>query len=248
MIQLPRDFVTAIRTLTAIRIWGKEGKNFTGSLSYFSSVGLIIGALQYIGAYFIGDLFSPFVLASLVIAFHLLITRAFHLDGLADMADGFGGGWTKERVGEIMKDSRVGAFGAIAVAALLIVKTAGITQALELKMPLYLLYVPMFSRFSLVLISVLFPYAFEQGTAGEIINGARWYHAAANLIPITLIAAIVSPHSWQVLLLTLAVSAAAQIIIALISYRKIGGISGDILGASLEIGEAVMYLSAALFI
>ena len=173
MIQFPSNFITAIRTLTAIRIWGKEKNEFTGSLSWFSSVGLIIGALQYVIVLLVASHLSSFLLASLLLVFNLLITRAFHLDGLADMADGFGGGWTKERIGEIMKDSRVGAFGAISVAMLLIVKCAGITSTLDAAVPVLFLYIPAFSRFSLTLIARLFPYAFESGTAGDIIRGGQ---------------------------------------------------------------------------
>ncbi len=247
MIQFPSPFITAVRTLTALRIWGKEDGTFASSLSYFGAVGLVIGVLQYLLALAFFSFLPPFSLASILIVFHLLVTRAFHLDGLADMADGFGGGWTKDRIAEIMKDSRVGAFGAISVAALLIVKCAGLTDLLSDERLLYLLYVPVFSRTALVLTARVFPYAFEQGTAGEIINGARWLHVFFNLLISSALILLLSFESYAHLFILLAVAIAAQMIVAFKSTGKIGGISGDILGASLEVSEAALYIAIAFF-
>jgi len=241
MIQLPPSFVTALRTLTALPVWGRESGSFTGSLPYFSSVGLVIGAGQYLAALLLLPVFPPVILAPLLIAYHLLITRAFHLDGLADMADGFGGGWTKERISEIMKDSRVGAFGAISVAALLLVRNGGTVYVLQRNLILYLLYIPMLSRTSLVFTTRVFPYAFEEGLAAQIINGAKWHHFLFNLLPIIVLTLIISPDAYVNILALFAVSTASQIAVGRKSMKKISGISGDILGASLEISEALMY-------
>ncbi len=241
MIQLPPSFITALRTLTSLTVRGTESDSYTGSLYYFSAVGLVIGAGQFLAAFLLLPLFPPVVLAPLLIVYHLLITRAFHLDGLADMADGFGGAWTKERIGEIMKDSRVGAFGAISVAALLLVRNGGMTLLLQQNLLLYLLYVPMLSRTSLVFTSRVFPYAFEDGLAAQIINGALWRHVLVNLAALIVVVSIISPQAYFTILLLLAVSTVSQAAVGWKSLKKISGISGDILGASLEISEALMF-------
>ena len=89
---------------------------------YFSSVGILVGFLSFTAFY--GATFYFSLLTSIIfsLAFAVFITGAFHEDGFADMIDGFGGGWTKEKILEIMKDSRVGAFGVIGLILLFAVK------------------------------------------------------------------------------------------------------------------------------
>jgi adenosylcobinamide-GDP ribazoletransferase len=85
------------------------------SRMYFPAVGLLVGLLSA-GAYWLSlILWSPSIAVLLSLVFSIWITGAFHEDGLADTTDGLGGGWSKERILEIMKDSRIGTFGTIAL-------------------------------------------------------------------------------------------------------------------------------------
>lgn len=89
---------------------------------YFSVVGIIVGVLSFSAFFGASYYFSPLTAVIMSLCFSVFITGAFHEDGFADMVDGFGGGWTKEKILEIMKDSRVGAFGVIALILLFALK------------------------------------------------------------------------------------------------------------------------------
>src|SRR5690606_20654554 len=96
---------------------------------YFPLVGLILGGL-YVALYSALSLFwSPWICVLLVLCFHLWVTGAFHEDGLADSMDALGGGYSVERRLEIMKDSRIGTYGTVALVLALVLKAALLTEA-----------------------------------------------------------------------------------------------------------------------
>jgi adenosylcobinamide-GDP ribazoletransferase len=120
-----RIFLTAIMSLTRIRVPATidhSPEYAQQAPRYFPLVGWIVGAVSalffLLGARFIST--DVGIVASMIAG--LLITGAFHEDGFADVCDGFGGGWKKERILDIMKDSRIGAFGAIGLIAILATK------------------------------------------------------------------------------------------------------------------------------
>lgn len=80
---------------------------------YFPLIGIIVGTISFILFWIFNQIFNVEISIIIAIATGILITGAFHEDGFADTFDGFGGGWTKEKILEIMKDSRIGAYGAI---------------------------------------------------------------------------------------------------------------------------------------
>jgi adenosylcobinamide-GDP ribazoletransferase len=97
---------------------------------YFPLIGWIVGAISY-GTFYLSNLFFDVniaVIFSLIAG--VLVTGAFHEDGLADVFDGFGGGWTKEKILDIMKDSRVGAYGVIALIFLFALKFSALNELL----------------------------------------------------------------------------------------------------------------------
>ena len=98
---------------------------------YFPLIGWIVGGLSFLA--FLGSSYvfntSISVVISLIIG--VLVTGAFHEDGLADVVDGFGGGWTKQKILDIMKDSRIGAFGAISLVLLFLLKYGGAQHELQ---------------------------------------------------------------------------------------------------------------------
>ena len=82
---------------------------------YFPLIGIIVGTISFLLFWIFNQIFNVEISIIIAIATGILITGAFHEDGFADTFDGFGGGWTKEKILEIMKDSRIGAYGAISV-------------------------------------------------------------------------------------------------------------------------------------
>ena len=89
---------------------------------YFTLIGWIVGALSFFVFHISFILFDQSISVILSLVTGILVTGAFHEDGLADVFDGFGGGWSKQKILDIMKDSRIGAFGAISVVLLLLFK------------------------------------------------------------------------------------------------------------------------------
>lgn len=238
-------FATAFRTLTIFTVWGKESASFVTSLYWFVPVGLTLGSICWLFIFLLTPFLSPFLISSLAVTLIVWLTRAFHLDGLGDMADGFGGGWTKERVLEIMKDPHIGAFGSISMMLLIIVKVAAITSLIETSNFIYIIVIMVFSRFFLVLLATIAPYARKEGgTAHAIVGEAKKRHLGVALLQIILIAFLLYRKDMVKTLIIFISGAITSFYILLMGKKKIDGITGDMLGAACELSEAVMMIVA----
>ncbi len=124
-------FFGAVRFFTRwpVPAWvGHSAEGLNQSARYFSLVGALVGAWGAL-VFGLADAVLPQPVAALLcVTATILATGAFHEDGLADMVDGFGGGWTRGRILEIMKDSRVGSFGAIAVCLALLARVTALAE------------------------------------------------------------------------------------------------------------------------
>jgi adenosylcobinamide-GDP ribazoletransferase len=194
-----------------------------------------------LGAYAIGVLTAgmpPLVSATLIVAYLIFINGALHLDGVADTADGIFSFRDRERMLEIMKDSRLGSMGAVAIVMVLLAKFAG---AASLENPLYLLLVPAYGRFSIIFGFYFFKYAREEGTAKAFFGNfpPSIFYQGIPLVAITLF------MGFKVFLVVNLVFLVYTIIISGRYRSKIGGITGDMLGAMCEVGEAVIFLAVA---
>jgi adenosylcobinamide-GDP ribazoletransferase len=173
----------------------------------------------------------------LVLVLWVVLTRALHLDGLMDTADGLFGGWTPERRLEIMRDHQVGAFGAVAGALLLLVKFALLVAAKGNLMPLLL--APLIGRWALVLAVVAFPYARSQGKGKTIKDYSSWKHLLIASVLAGVIAWLVA--EW----LGLVIIGATLLFVLLAAWfvqRRIPGLTGDIYGALCELSEVLVLL------
>src|ERR1700733_4843810 len=114
-----RDFFNALRFMTIFPVPSSEAATAPDWLSrcakYFPAVGICVGLVSSAVLLLTGSIWSPVIAALLAVATSIVVTGALHEDGLADTADGFGGGWTVEKRLAIMKDSRIGAYGALAL-------------------------------------------------------------------------------------------------------------------------------------
>ena len=116
----------------------------------FPIVGLLVGLVTCLMVLLLQAVMPPLLLAAWACAFMAFVTRGFHLDGLADLADGFGGGYTPERRLEIMKDSATGAFGSLALVLAILLKTSAIYSLIMAKSWIALAIVPAVGRFAIV--------------------------------------------------------------------------------------------------
>lgn len=227
--------ITAIRTLTILPLPGREAEKISGSLFFFPLVGAMIGAAVCGCAWAIGLKGGWNAGAGvLCAAFSALLTGGLHLDGLADTFDALGG-HTRERRLEIMKDSRVGSFGVIALVIVLLMKCAAIARLSETGLFLWIVVPFVVSRTVQVELAVILPYSrAEGGTAQSLVEGAGRIHFAAAVVTAAILGAVVC--GWK----GCAVAAAGCAVFLLFApwmKRMFGGVTGDLLGMASEIAE-----------
>jgi adenosylcobinamide-GDP ribazoletransferase len=205
--------------------------------AWFPLIGGLLG-LAY-GAVWLGAtlVMPPYVAAILVLVCEALLTGALHFDGLADMADGFGGGRTRDDVLRIMRDHSIGTYGATALALMLLL-TASCLVALKtpLLVACWLAAGGAFGRWAIVLLSRALPYARPDNAISSHV-GARELTLATLTVCATgfLIRWHALAATGITLLITLALGAFAR--------RRIGGITGDTLGATAQICETAVLLT-----
>lgn len=240
-------FSGAFRTLTRFSLPGKECTRHSLTLFWYPLVGLVLGLFS-LGIALLP--ISAFVRSSLIIGTMAYLTRGFHLDGLCDVADGFGGGWTKEATLRIMRDSCVGAFALITLVCTLLVQVFVIAELLEY-LPLLLL-VPALGRTMVVIATSISPYAREEeGTASVLVRQSSVKHMVGPILQIGIFMAVLfflnSPSFWPAcsafffaLLMT--------VFLLRMSKRRIGGVTGDVLGAIEILSESSAYLGALILL
>lgn len=235
-------FFGALRFFTRLPVpaWvGHSAEALNHSARYFTLVGLIVGLIGAL-VFALTSFFWPKTLAVLLaMAATIYVTGAFHEDGWADMVDGFGGGWTRERTLEIMKDSRIGSYGAIALVLLLLAKFMALVELDMLLVAPALVAGHAFSRLCATSVMHFLDYARDEGKAkplatrisvGELVVAATFGLVALLLLP---------PLSvvFGVLL-----AAAATAFLAHKFQQQLGGYTGDCLGATQQLAELAFYL------
>ncbi len=247
-----REFIWAVKFLTIVPIdtASKLATNrYNVIMSFFPLVGLLIGLLLA-GVGFvllqIGFRDNVSLVAGLLLLLLTLLTGALHVDGLADTADGVLGGATKERRLEIMRDSRIGAFGAIAVLFDYLLRYGALTGVMAqdqfmILTGTLLCLMPVVGRWCQVIGAALCPYARpEEGTGKAFIDSVSWPSLLfAGIAPVLFCAAALGWTGLGMLVSAVVASLLAVFIIR----RRIGGMTGDTLGALNEIGEVVFLLA-----
>ena len=236
-----RGFLVALQFLTILPLEIKselKEKDFGRALIYFPVIGALIGlvlALVLLAFDFLPNLAK----IALVLTSSIIITGAMHLDGFADTCDGFFSGKSKEKILSIMHDPHIGTIGTIAVVSLLLLKfslMASISKDILWKS---LIMMAVFSRWIQVLACYLSKYAKEFGKARFFIEYASLKEVIiGGLITVTLLYVL---ENWKGLFLFIPVLAAAFLLINYIK-RRIGGMTGDTIGAVSEIIEVCVLL------
>jgi adenosylcobinamide-GDP ribazoletransferase len=225
--------------------------NLRRSARWFPAVGLLLGLIYVAAAWLATPHFPALVVAIFLLIIDAFLTGALHLDGLADMADGFGGGRTREDVLRIMRDHAIGSYGATALILLLLCKAACLSELILRKHALLVLIVaPTLSRWSILLLGRSAPYArrgtddVSSGTGGlsQWISRFDLIFGTASCIPLPFIFGMT-----HTLALWLSVSL-VSLFMARICSRRIQGITGDTLGANVVISEAIQFAVAVLLI
>jgi adenosylcobinamide-GDP ribazoletransferase len=239
----------AITFLTRIPVggfpYGEREWQWTGA--WFPAVGAALGAL-YAGVFAAAAPLGPFVQAVLVLSAALLVTGAFHEDGLADTADALGGAYTQEKLFEILKDSRIGAFGAAALIVSLLLRTALLVR-LGPAAPAALVLAEAVSRWPPVVLMAIMPYATPRTDArSRAVVSARAPQAVVATL--SAVGLVVAATSAQVLPVATAgaVLLAPAALAAVCAWRfhvRAGGITGDFLGATQQVGVSATLAALA---
>jgi adenosylcobinamide-GDP ribazoletransferase len=221
---------------------GPDAGDLGRAAGWFPVVGVVLGALLAAGHAAAGWLAPPLLAAVLVVALWAFLTGGLHLDGLADAADGLGGGWSRDETLAIMRDARTGAYGVVAIALVLALKMgalAGLAPALGWRA---LLVAPVLARAAPVGLARLCPPARAEGAG----------HAfAMTVAPGAIVAAALVPAGLAVSLFgapglaPVAVTALATLGFAGYLRRRLGGLTGDCLGALVEASEALTLIALA---
>jgi adenosylcobinamide-GDP ribazoletransferase len=247
-IDLPPAFITALRTLTLLPVSGRDANVPADALSWFPATGAVVGIAVWFVQAILGAVFPvvpPSIAAVAVLLASVLLTRGLHLDGLADWADAFWGGWTPARRLEIMKDTSLGTFGTLALVLVLLAKWSAICVLIEGDAVVWVILACVLSRTVQVDMAVCFPYARpEGGTGAAFVNHANWIHRrnaylAAFLFTLVLGVFTLRPFVFAVITL------AAGRFFGRSCRKAFGGITGDILGAGSEITETLVLILAA---
>jgi len=211
------------------------------SMAFFPVVGVILGGILVLADKILLSIFPGSVADFILISLLALITGGVHLDGLADTFDGLYGGKTREEALSIMKDSRVGAMGVVALILVIGLKyTSLLSISSSIKYP-SLILMPVLSRWSMVLMAYLSSYARPAGGTGrDFVETVSIY----GLLIATVFAVVTSGALFQWKGVSIAGLIGGVTILWVIYFReKLGGVTGDILGAVNEVNEVIVLLS-----
>lgn len=240
-------FIVALQFLTRIQVNSKlvvDDQTFGKSMVYFPLVGLVIG-LILAGAYYCLSLFfPPLITAAFLIWLEVAISGGLHLDGFMDTMDGIYSGRSRERILEIMRDSRVGAHSVIALACLFLVKVTVLAEYPFHHLIPVLILAPMLARLTQLISVVCFPYVRETGLAKSF----NCYIEKKDLYLVSLFSLVVCfivKGFLGVLFLIL------TFCLALVGGKyitsKIGGLTGDVYGAITELITVMLLVIGYLF-
>jgi adenosylcobinamide-GDP ribazoletransferase len=235
-------FISAIQFITILP-WGRsESFDPPRMIPYFPLVGIALGGLLVLFDFVAMSLWGRSAGSLLDVVFLAILTGAFHIDGLGDAADGLLGQRSKEKILTIMKDSRLGTMGLVAILCGLSIKWAGIA-GLDAQRTILLLIVPAYARASMLFGMRYLPYGRPDGGTGADFFKAKLPLSAFWGLSIPVLLSFIL--GWKMIWLNLCFAALTA---GLIRYykRRVGCITGDMLGAMAEVTEAGLFLVASI--
>lgn len=247
------DFVTAIGFLTLLpfgRTWPDDRP--PRSVGWYPWVGWLLGLIAVVpfaAHFFFGrPAFTPtraLLFSAGVVGFLAIVTRFLHWDGLADALDGLWGGRTRERRLEIMRDSRIGSFGAAAMLVVGLIQVTALADALAQQRLWVLLAAPVLGRFGASLAAWTLPAARREGLGLTAMERPHFYDvavAATALIALLGVVSLSDPVRGGVVIVAGLVSTSA---VPRLLARPVGGMTGDLFGATVLLVETAVLVVGA---
>ena len=229
------QFLTIIPIPKGIRI---EKKNIAKSGVFFPFVGLFIGGILLLLNLFLKN-FPSLILNLVLLSVWVGLTGGLHLDGLADTVDGFSGGKNREEILGIMSDSCTGAKGVVALILLLTAKFIFLYQLPFALRNYALIFVPAAGRWAMVLTAFFSSYTKKEGLGKLYVQNTNWREAVITSLLMVVLGFFFFKFSFFYLLLGILL---IIFLLGKIFKRRIGGVTGDCLGAINEVIEVVSLL------
>ncbi|EAT10671.1 adenosylcobinamide-GDP ribazoletransferase [Bermanella marisrubri] len=224
--------------------YGNEQLNRASA--FFPLIGTLLGCLVFGSFYLSHQIFNVHISLLVAIIASILLTGAFHEDGFADLCDGFGGGWHKDDVLRIMKDSRLGTYGVIGLISILSLKWLALTS-----LPISQLFVALvigytLSRAFAISLIMILPYV-QDDQASKAKPIAQQWHIRDMLFAWGSTLLVCSLLNWQLTLIMVTLGGVHLLWIRQWFKHRLGGYTGDALGAAQQIFEVSFYLAMSAF-
>jgi adenosylcobinamide-GDP ribazoletransferase len=221
----------------------RDGEYFAQSLPYFPLLGGLIGISVGTLSLFLRSFFPGTVVTVLVLILLAVVSGCLHLDGLADTADGFFSSRPKDRILEIMRDSRTGAMGVIVIVLVLLLKFAALSSLPETVFFKTVCLMPIAGRCAIIFSMAILPYAREEGGLGSLFYSESCRKSAVwSFVFLVALAPFIG--IWTLFLICLIIITVV-LLFSVWCNRKIGGATGDTLGAVCEITETAVAVGMA---
>jgi adenosylcobinamide-GDP ribazoletransferase len=248
-------FLTAVMFYTRVpcpRWVDHNAEYITRATRYLPLIGCLVGLAYAASIALLLNIFSPVTSILLSIVVSVLITGAFHEDGFADVCDGFGGGWTRDKILSIMKDSRVGSYGVIGLILLLGIKVTITTDLLSSLRNIQVFILAIVtshtvSRLAPVFVIYFLRYArdeSEESKAKPVAVGIKRSDVVFASVPAIVPLALFVSQTTLFMLITLVVVALTTTYLARYFRKWIGGYTGDCLGTIQQVTEVTFLLTS----
>ncbi len=241
------SFMRALAFLTIIPLpfvhFSSDGKELSASAAAFPLAGATIGLVLAGTGWLLTQVFPLPAVIVILLFLNFLLTRGLHFDGLADTADGLIGTTSREKAFQAMSDSAIGVMGAVVLLLVTLLKIFLLIETGVELLPLLLLLMPVAGRWSIVFSGAWFGPAREKGLGDLFLRGlSPLILLKASLAAVMIIALIIwfLPGLAFPVIVGMLAALLTSYLLSFYAARRLGGISGDILGAANEIGELLL--------
>ncbi|WP_419725838.1 adenosylcobinamide-GDP ribazoletransferase [Terrisporobacter petrolearius] len=246
-----KRFIGLLQFMTRIPIKADIGfdEEFHKSIVYFPLVGFVIGLSSFIIGSLSIQIFDPFITSIIIVAGEVILTGGLHIDGLGDTFDAIYSNRDKERMLEIMKDSRLGTNSLLAILFLVLIKIGLLNSAINSNLMCLVIFMPMVSRLGVIVMLYKTVTPRKVGMGNVFIGKATKGMFITAILYTVAIMVVISKFLFLSTTLNIIKLLLSIVIVMLFDYlfknhiyKKIDGVTGDILGCTIELGELIFLL------
>jgi adenosylcobinamide-GDP ribazoletransferase len=246
MIRLLEDLLSSFQFLTRLPLpsFRAMPDSVSRAAKFFPVVGLVIGLGAAALHRILVGITGQHLTALSVLSYLVLVTGGLHEDGLADAADGFGGGWSKDKILLIMRDSRIGVFGTIALVLSLLARYTLLTDLAPSQFSSYVVIAHVLCRWTTLPLGTFLRAAREgEGQGAQVAQRiSRFTLVFGTVVSLAICFLLLREHMW----LPVAVATTITILTGIYYRSQIGGVTGDCFGATNQLTEIAIYVCGGL--